>query len=1057
MICIPALAQPSNNCVINGPSTACTDQQVYFNVACDSYDGTFYWFVDGVQAAVGTTVLDYSFPTAKTYQVTYQILLGDDGHGGLVWGDAGSSSIVITSAPTAPVIQSSALSICASGSVTLTVTNASSGNYTWSSIPAGYSATGTSATFNNVTSSTQFVVQRAASGCAVQSSINVSVLSTIVLPVAESATPYHKKVIKGNTQASDHYWQVSASGTSMDRNLMGTRTVTEAGTFWVRRYNSQGSCWTTATGPLAITVSYIPPVAEVRSAKQIGYSDLYFVNNDRDHILQFADYYFVTSGASNASVVKSFIEEGQVVNQRIYSPGIYYIRGKDRVTGTWGEAVSVDVQFADDAGINSIYTKSFDGMSNIPFAESKRFFDNNGNPLQTQTLVHNLDGNRVFSSGEFRDKYDRVVGSTLAAPILSNAFSYSPELVIRENAEGSYTIPSDRIGTVGWYYSAANSLENHVPISNFPYTQVEYYNDGTGEVKSSSGLGEALRRGSGREILSGTFPIYGELNDYLSKRSTAITGIVHDGALKNEGLQTVARDQNGKYTITIADKEGNNVMSARAGVNEPGGYALAISNSVVSSADPLSSNYRRMTYFYILHDQPVSITGSIDFVIENIVTNERKDIGQTFAGSNGVWPAGFYRVLLNNNNSEVTLSYTNYFTDVSYQFYNDAGRLISSVSPNGFVSWKSGTAYSTIDKTTYKYNHRGWLLELREPDAGRTRYVYRKDGNIRFSQNAEQRKSNRFSYTHYDPFGRPVESGEYTGTEVKFIPMDSSVFVSSEMNNVLEETSADENWTQDSRKDWVETFYDFKDTEVFNTLNLPSEFDQTFVRSAVSTSKNVNIQTWYGYDEFGRVVWIAQKPKTLPRLFIVRYTHDFLGNILTVANVTYDLHGNRLQQFYHHYEYDAEKRLSKAYTSLEENASRRLRATYEYYLHGPLKRIELGENLQGIDFVYNIHGWLTQINHPDPAQDPGADGNDVFGMTLDYYQSEMNNLYSVVSGVPDVRKRHGLPEIVQVSVSNRQPFMRFGPQLNFSEQSNIGDKKNGAETPKYMQVLERFK
>ena len=60
----------------------------------------------------------------------------------------------------------------------------------------------------------------------------------------------------------------------------------------------------------------------------------------------------------------------------------------------------------------------------------------------------------------------------------------------------------------------------------------------------------------------------------------------------------------------------------------------------------------------------------------------------------------------------------------------------------------------------------------------------------------------------------------------------------------------------------------------------------------------------------------------------------------------------------------------------------------------------LATNLQGIDFVYNIHGWLTQINHPDNSNvsnDPGGDSpgtngvrKDVFGMILEYYERSMS-------------------------------------------------------------------
>ncbi len=109
------------------------------------------------------------------------------------------------------------------------------------------------------------------------------------------------------------------------------------------------------------------------------------------------------------------------------------------------------------------------------------------------------------------------------------------------------------------------------------------------------------------------------------------------------------------------------------------------------------------------------------------------------------------------------------------------------MSPNGVKAWeKDGTAYGLIDKTEYHYNHRGLLLTVVEPDAGTTRYIYRNDGSIRFSQNAEQKIGNRFSYTHYDAQGRPAESGEYTGGTVTFVLMDSAVFTTSPIHEQLE-------------------------------------------------------------------------------------------------------------------------------------------------------------------------------------------------------------------------------------------------------------------------------
>jgi hypothetical protein len=187
---------------------------------------------------------------------------------------------------------------------------------------------------------------------------------------------------------------------------------------------------------------------------------------------------------------------------------------------------------------------------------------------------------------------------------------------------------------------------------------------------------------------------------------------------------------------------------------------------------------------------------------------------------------------------------------------------------------------------------------------------------------------------------------------------------------------------------------------------------QEYPRGALSWTENQNNKTWYSYDEQGRVSWVAQKPVALNMTFVSQYTYDLQGNTLTTHTTSY-INETALNPFYHHYDYDNDKRLSKVWTSTD-GTTKKLRATYHYYLHGPLKRIELGEAMQGIDFVYNIQGWLTQINHPDRSQDPGGDTNDAFGMILDYYESEMGGLFPV-SVEPmkahDPLRFHKLPQL----------------------------------------------
>ncbi|MDQ0110240.1 RHS repeat-associated protein [Chitinophaga terrae (ex Kim and Jung 2007)] len=76
-------------------------------------------------------------------------------------------------------------------------------------------------------------------------------------------------------------------------------------------------------------------------------------------------------------------------------------------------------------------------------------------------------------------------------------------------------------------------------------------------------------------------------------------------------------------------------------------------------------------------------------------------------------------------------------------------------------------------------------------------------------------------------------------------------------------------------------------------------------------------------------------------------------------------------------------------------------AYYQYYKHGPLARVIIGNNqVQGTDYAYTLSGWLKGINshYLDPAMDMGGDGKtglptatigkDVIGFALDYFKGD---------------------------------------------------------------------
>ncbi len=93
--------------------------------------------------------------------------------------------------------------------------------------------------------------------------------------------------------------------------------------------------------------------------------------------------------------------------------------------------------------------------------------------------------------------------------------------------------------------------------------------------------------------------------------------------------------------------------------------------------------------------------------------------------------------------------------------------------------------------------------------------------------------------------------------------------------------------------------------------------------------------------------------------------------------------------FAHRYTHDVNNVLTKVETSTD-NANFTTHADYSYYKTGELKRVNIAQGAQGLDYVYTLGGQLKSINHPslEASKDPGGDGNDVFGLTLDYYNGD---------------------------------------------------------------------
>jgi RHS repeat-associated protein len=397
----------------------------------------------------------------------------------------------------------------------------------------------------------------------------------------------------------------------------------------------------------------------------------------------------------------------------------------------------------------------------------------------------------------------------------------------------------------------------------------------------------------------------------------------------------------------------------------------------------------QLFYFKLLQAGPVTLSTTNWQILDMQANGAALD----FTSGNTL-PTGYYKVVPTDNAplGEATLTYSNKFTGISYNFYNQLGQVIASLAPKGVQQLlptasinNYGAAANVPFINLYEYDLQGRLTAVTEPDAGRTEYVYRKDGQIRFSRQAEQAKvtnGGTFSYTNYDRWGRAVESGEYVGT---------TPFTTAQTDATLQESIANDGGLSGTKRHWVRTYYDTPNS----THGLSGyQQDEAYLKGAVSRTENENTKTWYSYDSQGRLTWTIQELPNIGKK-TVDYTYDMLGNVLTV---TYQKN-TPTERFTHYYTYDQAKRLTQVHTNrslpTEVTAAKDLQAQYYYYLHGPLKRVELANNLQGIDYIYTVQGWLKSLNHTDKNLDPGRDGQpggpgkkDLFGLTLDYFSGD---------------------------------------------------------------------
>lgn len=685
--------------------------------------------------------------------------------------------------------------------------------------------------------------------------------------------------------------------------------------------------------------------------------------------------YVIEGDGANGGIVTAF--SGTSI---ILKPGFHAQKGSS-FTAKVGELVVPDI--GNSPNFNWVSSKVYDG-DGVVIADSKSFADYLGRAVQSQT--RNISAKKVIVSQTLYDNLGRAVLTTMPVPISQTKLDYKNGLICNsmgrnysvEDFDSETTLNDPRAvnssipNTLGWYYSDNNTDESHVATTKYPYARVDYSKTLSGKAKRSAGAGEAYRMGSGREMVS--FTMLAADNEFKDI-------IIPNESIENSKLiKSISQDAEGRQVVSYSS-DGKAIASCLSGVNDTGSgntIPIPVRHSVQAETGYLDIHIPQGNSSITLSSGTYDI---VDLVTDNLIKNNASLNGAFTFSSAQLNSSRFYRI--RSKSGAFTLDQTLNYYHHSFNVYDEAGRLTKSYSPKA-VADKDAT-----NCTTYKYNSLGWLLESDSPEQGKSELRYRKDGQIRFSRNELQLSKNKFSYTNYDNQGRPIESGVFTYTTDIFASIDVNDYIPSKSNC----------------KDTICTLYDIADSDLSDEAGYGDldGFPQEYLLGKVSKTWNDNSTTWYSYTYDGNVAWVVQKINDIPdHLFCVYYDYNFNGN---VTRVEYE--PGKDTQFIHTYTYDADNRLSEVKTKGPSDASFKTQATYHYYEHGPLKRVELADNLQGIDYVYTLQGALKSINHPNlDGNDPGKDGfsgthsafkKDVFALGLDYYSGDYTRSGTAIS------------------------------------------------------------
>ena len=372
-------------------------------------------------------------------------------------------------------------------------------------------------------------------------------------------------------------------------------------------------------------------------------------------------------------------------------------------------------------------------------------------------------------------------------------------------------------------------------------------------------------------------------------------------------------------------------------------------------------------------------------------------------------------------------------------YYDQAGNLLKTVPPAGVrANYAAGFLDSVVVArrngslkvpahelmTQYRHNSLNQVTTQHTPDAGLSAFWYDRLGRLVVSQNAKQKAASGaetgrlYSYTQYDELGRITEVGELgnAGTTAMSAVVSKDVAA---LSTWLSASAANKGQITTTVYDLAYPGFTGISPTPITQWNLRNRVSYTSITHGNNPAQ-YNQATFYSYDVHGNVDTLVQDYGVITtgtmnvmnanghRFKKMVYKYDLISGKVNMMQYQPGMNDQQI----HRYMYDAENRLVTVETSVDSLMWER-EARYEYYKHGPLARLVLGQNLvQGIDYAYTLQGWLKGVNslNLNKATDIGHDGDttysngfvapDQFGFSLNYFGADYQPVNETVAPFP---------------------------------------------------------